>query len=189
MDDAKQPRRDFLFLATGAFAAIGVVAVAKPMLAHLAPAADSLHMPSLEVDLSKIEEGVQVVVTYRGRPVAIRHRTPAEIKAAQDDDQADMIQPETDQERLRPKPDGTYDSRFLVLYPKCTHMGMFVVGELGDFNGWACPSHGGQFDTSGRSRKGPAPRNLDVPDYFWLSDTSIILREKTALGRLQAKQL
>jgi len=178
MDTPDKSRRDFLYLTTGAVAAFGVAAVAKPMLGHMAPAPDSPVLLGMDVDVSKLEEGMQMTVTYLGRPVAIRHRTPAEILAAQADDGADMIDPQTDRQRLRPKPDGTYDPRFLVIYPICTHFGCVVDGESGRFDGWYCPYHGAHFDTSGRVRSYPAPLNLEVPDYIWQTDTSITLRKR-----------
>lgn len=177
MTETDKPRRDFLFLTTGAVAAIGVAAISRPLLGHLAPAADSDLIKGLEVDVSLLREGEQMTINYLGRPVAIRHRTPAEIQAAQADDEADMIDPQTDRERLRPKPDGTFDPRFLVVHPICTHHGCVTVGESGRYDGWYCPCHGAHFDTSGRVRTWPAPLNLEVPDYFWQTDKSITLRK------------
>jgi len=181
MDDPKEdkPRRDFLFLATGAVAALGAVAISRPLLGNMSPAADSPKILGIDVDISKLKEGTSMRLTYRRRPLEIRHRTLAEITAAQADDQADMIDPQTDRERLRPKPDGTYDSRFLVLYPICTHFGCIVIGEAGRYTGWYCPCHGAHYDTSGRVRSYPAPRNLDIPDYFWATDSTITLRAMT----------
>ena len=132
---------------------------------------------------------MEMRVIYLGRPVAIRHRTPAEIKAAQADDTANLPHRETDRSRLRPKPDGTVDPRFLVFHPICTHFGCIVVGEAGDFDGWYCPCHGAHFDTSGRVRKGPAPINMTIPDYFWISDSTITLRKLTLFEDLEAKAL
>lgn len=177
-------RRDFLFLATGAVAAFGVAAVARPFLGHFAPAADSLVVNGFDVDLSKLEEGMEMRVLYLGRPVAIRHRTPAEISAAQADDGAQMVDPQTDKERLRPKPNGEYDPRFLVVYAVCTHFGCVVVGESGRFDGWFCPCHSAHFDTSGRVRSAPAPRNLGIPDYFWATDNSITLRQISVFDKV-----
>ena len=175
MDKPDKPRRDFLFIATGAFAAIGAVALAKPFLGHMAPAADSPSSRGFEVDLSLLEEGEQMTLLYLGKPIAIRHRTPAEISAAQADDKADLIHVETDRSRLKTKSDGSVDPRFLVFYPICSHMGCVVVGESGDFDGWFCVCHSAHFDTSGRVRKGPAPVNMKIPDYKWVSDSAIEL--------------
>ena len=189
MDKPEKPRRDFLFLATGAVAAVGVAALTQPLLGHMAPAGDADLKLGLDVDLSKLEEGMQMQVTYLGRPVAIRHRTRAEIKAAQADDAEDLPHKETDRSRLRRKPDGTVDPRFLVFHPICTHFGCIVVGEAGDFDGWYCPCHGAHFDTSGRVREGPAPINMTIPDYFWNSDSSITLRKLTLFEQLEVKAL
>jgi len=187
MDDANKPRRDFLFIATGAVAAIGAVALSVPLVSHMAPAGDADF--GLDIDLSKLDEGMEMRVLYRTRPVAIRHRTPAEIKAAQTDDSADLPHKETDRSRLRRKPDSAVDPRYLVFYPICTHFGCTVVGEAGEFDGWYCPCHGAHFDTSGRVRKGPATRNMEIPDYFWTSETSITLRKLTRFEQLEAKAL
>ena len=189
MEQPDKPRRDFLFLATGGVAAFGLAAVSRPLLGHMSPAADAELLQGMDIDLSKLEEGMEMRVLYRGRPVAIRHRTPAEIKAAQADDTAKLPHKETDRSRLRLKPDQTVDPRFLVFHPICTHFGCIVVGEAGDFDGWYCPCHGAHFDTSGRVRKGPAPRNLEIPDYFWTSDSSITLRPLTVFERMEAKTL
>jgi len=186
-DLPKKPRRDFLFLATGAFAAMGGAALTVPFFGNLSPAGDADF--GVDVDLSKLEEGMEMRVLYRARPVAIRHRTPTEIKAAQADDRADLPHKESDRSRLRGKPDGSVDPRFLVFHPICTHFGCVVVGEAGDFDGWYCPCHSAHFDTSGRVRKGLAPRNMEIPDYFWTSDTSITIRELTQFERLKAKAL
>ncbi len=188
-DRPEKPRRDFLFIATGAVAAIGVVALTVPLLGHMSPARDADLNLGVDIDLSKLEEGMEMRVIYRGRPVVIRHRTPAEIKAAQEGDSADLPHRETDRSRLRLKPDRTLDPRFLVFYPICSHFGNIVVGEAGDFDGWYCPSNGAHFDMPGRVRKGPAPRNMEIPDYFWNSDLSITFRNLTLFEHLEAKAL
>lgn len=177
MDEQKplKPRRDFLFVATGAVAAFGVVAAARPVLGHMSAAGDTVANEGIEIDLSKLREGEQLSTLFRGRPIAIRHRTPAEIVAARADDNAGMIDPETDISRLRPKPNGVIDARFLVFVPICTHFGCIVVGEQGRFDAWYCPCHGAHFDTSGRTRSYPAPKNMAIPPYEWVSDSVIKL--------------
>ena len=122
-------------MATGAFAAIGAV----PLLGHMAPAPDSVADAGLEIDLSKLNEGEQMTISFLGRPIAIRYKTPVEIAAAQADDEADMIDRATDKSRLRPKPDGLIDPSFLVFVPICTHFGCVVVGEAGRFADGAAP--------------------------------------------------
>ena len=166
-------RRDFIYIATGATATIGLAALSWPLIANLKPAGDTKSNDGILVDLSKIEEGQQLKVLHRRHPIFIRHRTPAEIKAANDVDLSKLRDPETDIERLMPKPDGTYDQRYLVIVGVCTHFGCIPVGESGDFDGWYCPCHGAHFDTSGRIRSAPAPRNMDVPNYYYVTDTTI----------------
>jgi len=189
MTETKKPRRDFLFVATGAVSAIGVAAVSLPLLGHMAPAPDAPNLSGLKVDLSLLREGEEMRVNYMGKPVAIRHRTPSEISAARAGDEAELFDKETDRSRLRPKPNGTYDPRFLVFYPICTHFNYVVVSEAGDFDGWYCPYHSAHFDTSGRIRKGPAPFNLKIPNYKWVSETVIELLRLPLLGIPAAKAL
>jgi len=183
------PRRDFIFLATGAFAAMGGVALAKPIFGHMKPAADHIDRHDFLIDLAPLEEGQQMKFLYQNKPYAVRHRTAAEIESARRDDKANLPDPETDQSRLRPKADGSYDPRFLVFSLVCSHFGCVVVGEAGAFDGWYCPCHSGHFDTSGRVRKGPPPRNLDIPPYEWVSDTVISLRANGPLQLYEASQL
>ncbi len=165
-------RRDFLYLATGAMTIAGAAAVAWPLADSLRPSADVLALSSTEVDLSPIEVGQSITVVWQGKPVFIRRRTADEIAAAQAVDVNDLRDPETDEERTE-KPE------WLVLVGVCTHLGCIPLGQRtgepkGDFGGWFCPCHGSHYDTSGRVRKGPAPKNLLVPDpLVFLSDTTI----------------
>ena len=110
---------------------------------------------------------------WRGKPVFVRHRTAAEITDAENTDVSDCPDPESDSDRLVAKPDGTLDPKFLVMVGVCTHFGCVPVGEAGDFDGWYCPCHGSHYDTSGRIRKGPAPKNMAIPPYEYISDTVI----------------
>lgn len=187
MEAQDKPRREFLFLATGGVATFGVAALSRPLLGHMSPAADVA--VGVDIDLSQLEEGMQMTIQYHGKSVAVRHRTPAEIKAAQDGDSADLPHKETDRSRLRLKPDGTVDPRFLVFYLTCNHFDNIPIGKMGDFEGWFCPSNGAHFDTSGRIRKGAASTNMEIPDYFWKSDTMITLRELTVFERMEVKTL
>ena len=166
-----ETRRDFLQLATGAFAAVGGAAVAWPFIQQMNPAADTLALATVEVDISAIEVGQAIKVKWRGVPVFIRHRTKAEIAAAEAVKPADLIDPEKDSERA-PKPE------WLVLVGVCTHLGCIPLGTSqgetkGEFDGWFCPCHGSHYDTSGRIRKGPAPKNLTVPEYTFISDNVV----------------
>ena len=163
-----ETRRDFLQLTTGAIGVIGVGAVAWPFVHQMNPAADTLALASIEVDISGIEEGQAIKVKWRGKPVFIRHRTMAEIEEAKAVARDDLIDPETDEARAQ-RPE------WLILVGVCTHLGCIPLGTAqgearGEYNGWFCPCHGSHYDVSGRIRKGPAPRNLEVPAYTFLDD-------------------
>ena len=168
-----ETRRDFLQLATGAFAVVGAAAVAWPLVHQMNPAADTLALASIEVDISGIEVGQAIKVKWRGKPVFIRHRTAAEISVATKTARDDLVDPEEDQNRVK---EGK--AQWLILVGVCTHLGCIPLGTSqgetkGEFNGWFCPCHGSHYDTSGRIRKGPAPRNLEVPEYTFLNDTVV----------------
>lgn len=166
-------KRDFIYIATGAAAAAGAASLGWPLVAQMGKAADTLAAGSIEIDISKIAEGQQLKMLWRGAPVFVRHRTPKEIAEAENTDISKCPDPQTDSERLVAKPDGTIDPRYLVMVGVCTHFGCIPVGESGDYDGWYCPCHASHYDTSGRIRKGPAPRNMAIPDYTYISDTVI----------------
>ena len=168
-----ETKREFIFLATGAAAAAGAASIAWPLVAQMGKAADTLAAGSIEIDLSRIDEGQQIKMLWRGKPVFVRHRTAAEIAEAENTDITNCPDPEEDKARLIPKPDGSVDPRFLVMVGVCTHFGCIPLGEAGEFNGWYCPCHGSHYDTSGRIRKGPAPKNMEIPAYTYISDTVI----------------
>lgn len=164
-------RRDFLYLATGAMGAVGVAAVAWPMIDSLNPSADVLALASIDVDLSPIAEGQRITVTWRGKPVFIDHRPAEAIEAARAVAVDDLRDPQSDEERVI-KPE------WLILVGVCTHLGCVPLGQAtgsnrGEFGGWFCPCHGSHYDTSGRIRKGPAPANLPVPEYQYLDDSTV----------------
>lgn len=166
-------KRDFIYLATGAAAALGGGLIAWPLVAQMGKAADTLAAGSIEINLENIEEGAQLKTLWRGKPVFVRHRTAAEIAEAENTNIADCPDPQTDNERLVPTPDGTVNPKFLVMIGVCTHFGCVPVGEAGDFDGWYCPCHGSHYDTSGRIRKGPAPKNMEIPPYTYVSNNVI----------------
>ena len=166
-----ETRRDFLILATTALGAMGAACAIWPLIDQMNPAADVLALSTSEVDISKIELGQRVTVTWRGQPVFIDHRTPEEIESARKVDIADLRDPQTDAERVQ-KPE------WLIMVGICTHLGCIPLGQKsgdprGQFGGWFCPCHGSQYDTSGRIRMGPAPRNLAIPPYKFLTATNI----------------
>ncbi len=169
--DEDVTRRDFLYIATGVAGVVGTAAALWPFVDSMNPAADTLALSTIEVDISGVEEGQSITVKWRGKPVFIRHRTPAEIKEAEDVPLADLPDPESDEQRA-PKP------QWLIIVGVCTHLGCIPLGQKasdkkGEFDGWFCPCHGSHYDTSGRIRKGPAPENLPVPKYTYLDDTTV----------------
>jgi ubiquinol-cytochrome c reductase iron-sulfur subunit len=159
-------RRDFLTIAAGAFTAVGAAAAVWPFIHQMNPSADVLALSSTEVDISKVAAGQAITVLWRGKPVFVRHRTPAEIQQAKADDTAALPDPQKDADRAK-KPE------WLVTMGVCTHLGCVPLAFQGDYKGWFCPCHGSHYDTSGRIRKGPAPKNLEVPTYSFLNDTRI----------------
>jgi ubiquinol-cytochrome c reductase iron-sulfur subunit len=170
--DVQEPgRRDFIVVATYAMAGLGAAAVAWPLIDQLNPAADTLALANIEVDISKIAVGQSITVKWRGKPVFIRHRTADEIARANATNLDDLRDPQGDTARAE-KPE------YLVLVGVCTHLGCVPLGQKtgevrGDYDGWFCPCHGSHYDTSGRIRKGPAPTNLEVPPYNFLSDSVV----------------
>lgn len=170
-DRHDERRRNFLYLATGGFAAVGGGAALWPFIHSMNPSADVLALASTEVDISSIEVGQAITVKWRGKPVFIRRRTAEEIEAAVNVDVSTLPDPQPDEERVQ-------TAEWLVLVGVCTHLGCVPIGQKatdvrGDFGGWFCPCHGSHYDTSGRVRKGPAPLNLEVPDYIFLDDNTL----------------
>jgi ubiquinol-cytochrome c reductase iron-sulfur subunit len=159
-------RRDFLFLATGAAGAVGVAALAWPFIDQMNPDATTLALSSIEVDLGAIPEGQIVTVKWRGGPVFVRHRTKKEIEEAQNVPLSELRDPQPDAQRVQ-KPE------WLIVVGVCTHLGCVPLGHEGKYEGWFCPCHGSMYDTSGRIRQGPAPLNLAVPNYAFLTDTKV----------------
>ena len=161
-------RRDFIHIATGTAAVGAVAAIAWPLVDQMNPAADTLALASIEYDIAKVALGQEVTIKWRGKPVFIRHRTPKEIAEAVAADHADLRDPQTDAQRVKPG-----KAEWLILVGTCTHLGCVPLFGQGDYGGWFCPCHGSVYDTSGRIRKGPAPKNLEVPEYSFLSDTKV----------------
>ncbi len=174
-------RRDFLYLSTGAFAATGAALTGWAFIHSMNPAADVLALASIEVDVAQLQPGMSLTVKWRGKPVFIRNRTPEEIEAAKSVPLADLKDPvarnanlpgdapATDADRAA----GEGKENWLVIIGVCTHLGCVPLGQSGDFGGWFCPCHGSHYDTAGRVRKGPAPQNMAVPTFAFLSDTKI----------------
>ena len=167
----KSSRRDFLYLSSISIGSVGTAAFMWPFLKSMNPAEDTLALGSTEVDLSNISVGQSKTVKWRGKPIFIRRRTQEEISAANRVDVAVLRDPMSDKDRVQKE-------EWLVLEGICTHLGCVPLGQKmtdtkGEYNGWFCPCHGSHYDTSGRIRKGPAPDNLAVPPYQFISDTII----------------
>jgi ubiquinol-cytochrome c reductase iron-sulfur subunit len=146
------------------------------------PSADVLALSSIRVDVSGVEPGTQLTVKWLGKPVFIRRRTEEEIAAARDVTVSELPDPLADNANIASDADASDENRsldetgeWLVMMGVCTHLGCVPLGDAGDFGGWFCPCHGSHYDTSGRIRRGPAPRNLPVPTAEFVDDTTIQL--------------
>ena len=164
-------RRDFIVVASYAMAGIGAAAVPWPLIDQMNPAADTLALASIEVDISKIDIGQSITVKWRGKPVFIRHRTEDEINTAQSVELSQLKDPQLDVDRVS-------NPKYLVMIGVCTHLGCVPLGQKtgeikGEYDGWFCPWHGSHYDSSGRIRKGPAPVNLEIPPYTFETESLI----------------
>ena len=178
-------RRDFIVILAQSFAGVGAAVALWPFISQMNPDASTQALASIEVDLSPVKQGQAITVVWRGKPVFIRNRTAEEIKAAQDTKLSDLKDVNARNDALPDKTPATDVNRtkkgkenWLVLVGICTHLGCIPKGQSmgdarGNFGGWFCPCHGSHYDTAGRIRLGPAPQNLEVPPYDFLSDTQI----------------
>ena len=188
-EHAETNRRDFLYIATGAVGAVGAALTAWPFINQMNPDASVRALASIEVDLSPIAEGQEITIKWRGNPVFVRHRLPAEIEAAKAVPVSELRDPLARNANVPDSDEATDVNRvvggkeqFLVMMGVCTHLGCVPIPNEGEFTavvegakhgGWFCPCHGSHYDTAGRIRKGPAPQNLPIPQYSYLSDTQI----------------
>jgi ubiquinol-cytochrome c reductase iron-sulfur subunit len=162
-------RRDFLFIATGAVATVGGLATLWPFVAQMNPDASTIAAGApIEVDLAPIAEGQDIKVFWRGKPIYIMNRTKKQIDEARQVPVASLPDPQSDQARVKEGHD-----QWLVVIGICTHLGCIPIAHEGNYDGFFCPCHGSQYDSSGRIRQGPAPLNLAVPPYQFVSDTKI----------------
>lgn len=166
-------RRDFLTLTSVGAVAVGGGLAGWSFIDYMNPSADVLALATTKIDLSGLTEGQAITVMHRGKPHFIRFRTKEEIDAAAGVEVADLRDPQSDEDRVQ-------KAQYLVIEGVCTHLGCVPSGTKsgdlkGDFNGWFCPCHGSHYDTSGRIRKGPAPANLPVPPYEFVTDTTIVI--------------
>ncbi|OWU86063.1 ubiquinol-cytochrome C reductase [Oceanicola sp. 22II-s10i] len=189
-DDHAGTRRDFLYYATAGAGAVATGAAVWPLVNQMNPSADVQALSSIRVDVSGVEQGTQITVKWRGKPVFIRRRTPEEVQSANEVDVSSLPDPlarnenitdgapATDQNRaLAPEgAEGEAAEEWLVMMGVCTHLGCVPLGDgAGDFGGWFCPCHGSHYDTAGRIRRGPAPQNLPVPVARFDGESEIIL--------------
>ena len=188
-EEHKVTRRDFLYYATAGSGAVVTGAAVWPLVNQMNPSADVQALASIRVDVSAVAPGTQLTVLWQGKPVFVRHRTGAEIQAAMADDAEVESLPDpdarnenltaaalaTDANRTIPSPEGEAEGAWIVQMGVCTHLGCVPLGDSGDFGGWFCPCHGSHYDLSGRIRKGPAPRNLDIPPAAFVDGSTIEL--------------
>jgi ubiquinol-cytochrome c reductase iron-sulfur subunit len=166
-------RRDFINIAAVSFAGVGGATLLYPLVNQMNPTADVLALAQIDVDLAGIESGQAIKTVWRKQPIFIRNLTPAEIQAANSVDASSLRDPQTLAERTK---EG--HNNWLITLGVCTHLGCVPLGAAegenrGEFGGYFCPCHGSHYDTAARIRKGPAPLNLEVPEYEFLTDTSV----------------
>jgi ubiquinol-cytochrome c reductase iron-sulfur subunit len=166
-------RRDFINIAAVSAAGVGGVAALVPLISQMAPSADVLAESSTEIDISAIQPGQAIKAIFRKQPVFIRNLTAKEIAEAEAVALSDLRDPQSLKERTK---EGK--KNWLITMGVCTHLGCVPLGAgegevRGDFGGYFCPCHGSTYDTAARIRKGPAPKNLEVPEYAFTSDTIV----------------
>ncbi|OJK01517.1 hypothetical protein ASPACDRAFT_41779 [Aspergillus aculeatus ATCC 16872] len=169
----KGPRSNQIFSyfmagSLGLASAVGAKATVQDFLVNMSASADVLAQAKVEIGLAAIPEGKNVIIKWRGKPVFIRHRTQDEIEEAQKTEWQSLRDPQADEDRVQ-------KAEWLVMLGVCTHLGCVPIGESGDFGGWFCPCHGSHYDISGRIRKGPAPLNLEVPQYSFPSEDTLVI--------------
>ena len=181
-DDQTGTRRDFLYYATAGAGAVAAGAAVWPLVNQMNPSADTRALASIMVDVSGVEVGTQITVKWRGKPVFVRRRNQADIDLARSVALTDLVDTNAenaniDSTALAEDKNRTLDEagEWLVMMGVCTQLGCVPLGDAGDFGGWFCPCHGSHYDSAGRIRKGPAPRNLPVPVAKFENETTIKL--------------
>ena len=162
----KKSRRSFIHQASGAMGIVAVASAGWPLIDQMNPSADVEALATIEVDISSLSEGQSKTVLWRGKPLFIKHRSQKEIDDAKNVKVKDLPDPENDEERVK-------NPKYLVLVGVCTHLGCVPASDKGEYKGWFCPCHGSHYDTSGRIRKGPAPKNLEIPKYEFVNSNTI----------------
>jgi ubiquinol-cytochrome c reductase iron-sulfur subunit len=166
-------RRDFINIAAVSFAGVGGIALLVPLVSQMSASADVLAESSTEIDISAIAPGQAIKALWRKQPVFVRNLTPAEIAEADAVNPATLRDPATLEQRTKKG-----KTNWLITMGVCTHLGCVPLGAgpgevRGEFGGYFCPCHGSVYDTAARIRKGPAPKNLEVPTYDFSSDTVV----------------
>ena len=164
----KKDRRDFLFTASYTVGAVGIGATIWPFIHQMNPDESVKSLATTEVDISQVEPGKSITVLWRGKPIFIKRRTTEEIQEARSVSLKDLPDPQNDEERVK---EGK--NEWLVMVGVCTHLGCVPLKDKGEFNGWFCPCHGSHYDVSGRVRKGPAPKNMEIPKYEFVDNNTI----------------
>jgi len=188
---AEPNRRDFLYIATGATGIVGTTLVTWPLIDQMNPSADVLALTSIEIDISSVQPGQSITVLWRSKPIFIRRLTEREIAEVRSVSVSELLDPLARNANLPDDAAATYENRFasegglsgarlprqklewLIVVGICTHLGCIPLANQGDYDGWLCPCHGSEYDTAGRVRVGPAPENLFVPPYIFLSETRV----------------
>ncbi len=168
-----ETRRDFIFVAAGAAATVGLSYAAWPFIDQMNPSADTRALATTDIDLTQIGEGQEITVRAAGKSAFVRHRTQREIEAAEHDDFAHLKDPASDASRLAQKNGAPGRTAYLIVWSACTHLGCIPLFAEGEFGGWRCPCHGSVYDTSGRIRSGPAPKNLFVAPYVYTGANAV----------------
>jgi ubiquinol-cytochrome c reductase iron-sulfur subunit len=166
--EKKTNRRDFLYTASYTLGAVGVGSIIWPLVHQMNPDKSVQALASTEVDVSQVEPGKSITVLWRGKPVFLKRRTPEEIQEARAVELDELPDPQRDEDRVKEGKD-----EWLVMVGVCTHLGCVPLSDKGDFNGWFCPCHGSHYDVSGRIRKGPAPKNMEIPKYEFVDTNTI----------------
>jgi ubiquinol-cytochrome c reductase iron-sulfur subunit len=168
------PKRDFLKMTLAATSVVGICMAIWPFLDTMDPSHIVVTNTQVAVNLGGIPAGSGATVIWKGEPILIRHRTPAEITRDQNVNVLQLRDPASDLSRAK-----TGYPEWVVLFGAGTD-GCVVVGNTpadprGQFGGWISPCDGSQYDTAGRIRSGPARRNLRIPPYDVSSPTTITI--------------
>jgi len=164
-------RRAFTYLMVAGMGVTGVHIgknVVVDFISTMSASADVLALAKIEVDLTTIPEGKNMVFKWRGKPLFVRRRSAEEVDDVRNVDTASLRHPEDDTERV-------VKDEWLVVIGVCTHLGCVPIANAGEYGGYYCPCHGSHYDVSGRIRKGPAPLNLEVPEYTFLDESTMVV--------------